>query len=416
LRKAPAGLAESRYRTVSETETVQTLLVAGFPYEVASGRRVEATSLVLATLEDWIGSGLKFCQTPGGERLFDPVEVFNYMKWEGLMGRDGFWARHFIPTARRLAHEFARSNGPLPKPLDEKRFSVRLRRRFNFGRSVLHRNVRMRLPLPLASHARDIEVKPIVPDCMDANLSQSNGRLEFRADMKVPGSLIIGADLSFTTNGIPQLTSDTLPPEQRELYLRPVEGLIRVTPRISTLAETFTGADSSLEVALRAWDFLLDELSCGMVHYDQIDPMAPGDWVLDNSWFDCQLGSSLFIALCRARGIPARLVSGDMLYDFAPGLHYWAEIWKDGMGWLPFDLLCWDLSAGGRDTAWRMHFAGAVDYRMVTQCFPLDFTGSMTVRFPAAWHLLNAPIEGGMAIRFAGLDGEEIYTDEIVIS
>jgi hypothetical protein len=409
-------MAANRYRTIRATEIVKTLLVAGLPYEVASGRRAEATHVVLAALEEWIESGLKYRQTPGGERLFDPVEVFNFMKWEGLNGRDNFWSRHCIPTARKLALEFTGSKGPLSKPLLERRFSVRLRRRFSFGPSLLRRNVRMRLPLPLASHAQDIEVKPIFPEGMGINLAQSNGRLEFKADMKVPGSLLIGADLSFTTNGFPQATPDTLYPEERELFLRPVEGLIRITPRISTLAETFTGADSSLEVAFGAWDFLLDKLNCGMVHYDQVDPTAPGDWVLDNSWFDCQLGSSLFIALCRARGIPSRLVSGDMLYDVAPGPHYWAEIWQDGMGWLPFDLLSWDLSAGGNDSSWRTHFAGSMDYRMVTQCFPLDFTGSMTVRFPAAWHLLTAPIEGGMAIRFADLAGEEIYTDEIVTS
>ena len=406
-------MAADCYRTIREAETAQTLLVAGLPYEVAGGRRIKATRLVLAAMEEWIGSGLKYCLSPEGERLFDPVEVFNYMKWEGLNGRDGFWSRHCIPTARRLAHQYASSAGGLSKPLDKKRFGVRLRRRFSFGDSFLHRNVRLRLPLPLASHAQDIKVEPIFPDCVGTSLSQSNGRLEFKTDVKATGSLVIGADLSFTTNGLPQTASDKLPSEERELYLRPVEGLIRITPRISALAETFGGADSSLEVALSAWDFLLDELSCGMVHYDQIDPMAPGDWVLDNGWFDCQLGSTLFIALCRARGVPCRLVSGDMLYDCAPGHHYWAEIWLDDIGWLPFDLLSWDLSAGGHDTAWRTHFAGAIDHRMVTQCFPLNFTGSMAVRFPVAWHLLTAPIEGGMAIRFERLDGEEIYTDEI---
>jgi hypothetical protein len=135
---------------------------------------------------------------------------------------------------------------------------------------------------------------------------------------------------------------------------------------------------------------------------------------LDNGWYDCQLGSSLFIAICRARGIPARLASGYMLYDLAPGYHYWSEIWQDGHGWLPFDLLCWDLSAGGRDVPWRIHFAGAIDYRMVTQCLPLSFTGPMSVRFPPAWHLLNAPLDRGMIVHFTALDGEPIYSDQIV--
>jgi hypothetical protein len=269
----------------------------------------------------------------------------------------------------------------------------------------------------LASHAQDIQVKPISPDGVAASISQSDGRLEFQTVVNEPTPLEVGAKLDFATNGGEQKNgAERLSAEERELYLRPTEGLIRITPRIAELAATFVSAGGSLDIALKAWDFLLDELSCGMVRYDQVDAQAPGDWVLDNGWYDCQLGSSVFIAICRACGIPARLASGYMLYDLAPGYHYWSEIWQDGAGWQPFDLLCWDLSAGGRDISWRKHFAGAVDYRMVTQCFPLSFTGPMTVRFPSAWHLLNAPIPGGMEILFTALDGSPIYSDRVVSS
>jgi len=395
----------------------QSLLIAALPYELAAGHQVKADNIVRAAMEDWIGSGLKFSRAPGGERLFDPVEVFNHMKWEGLMGRDGFWSRHFIPTARAFTQQSAGVKSRLPKPLEKKRFSVELRRKFSFSNPAPARKLRLRLPLPLPSHAQDIAVRPIPPEGVSANISRSDGRLEFQVEMKEPGSLEIGADLSFTANGAVQDSgAESLTSEERELYLRPAEGLIRTTPRVAELAATFTGADASLDVALNAWNFLLDELSCGMVRYDQVDPQAPGDWALDNGWYDCQLGSSLFIAICRARGIPARLASGYMLYDLAPGYHYWSEIWQDGQGWLPFDLLSWDLSAGGRDAPWRTHFAGAIDYRMVTQCFPLAFTGPMTVRFPPAWHLLNAPIDRGIAIHFTALDGEPIYSDKVTAS
>lgn len=414
MRKQPGALAADRYRTVNEKDMARSLLIAALPYELAAGEQAKADNIVSRALEDWIGSGLKFGRAPGGERLFDPVEVFNHMKWEGLMGRDAFWSRHFIPTARAFTEQSAGVTGRLPRSLEKKRFSVELRRQFGFPNPAPARKLRLRLPLPLPTHAQAIDVRPISPVGVPAGISQTDGRLEFQVEMKEPGSLEIGADLSFTADGAAQSGAAALTSEERELYLRPAEGLIRVSQRIADLAATFSDTDTSLEVASNAWDFLLDELSCGMVRYDQVDPQAPGDWVLDNGWYDCQLGSSLFISICRARGIPARLVSGYMLYDLAPGYHYWSEIWQDGQGWLPFDLLCWDLSAGGRDTPWRTHFAGAVDYRMVTQCLPLAFTGPMSVRFPPAWHLLNAPLDRGMAIHFAALDGEPIYSDQIV--
>jgi hypothetical protein len=106
-------------------------------------------------------------------------------------------------------------------------------------------------------------------------------------------------------------------------------------------------------------------------------------------------------------------MSGHMLYRLAPGFHYWVEAWIDGQGWTPFDFLTWDLSRGGRDADWRAAFVGRIDYRMVTQRFPLAFTGPMSVRFPQAWHLLNAPSQGGMTIRFAGLNGRLIYSDHV---
>jgi len=36
------------------------------------------------------------------------------------------------------------------------------------------------------------------------------------------------------------------------------------------------------------------------------------------------------------------------------------------------------------------------------------------VRFPPAWHLLNAPLDRGMTVHFIALDGEPIYSDQVV--
>lgn len=399
-----------------EVDIVRSLLAAALPYELAAGQQAKAENIVRGALERWIGTGLDFARTTSAERLFDPAEVFNHMKWEGLEGRDEFWEHHFIRTARSLTQQAAGQGKPL-HALPKKTFSVQLRRRFDLRDSASSRKVRLRLPLPLSSHAQDVQVTPISPAGVEANIAQSEGRLEFQFHANAPGPLEIGAHLGFATNGMPlENIGQPLGEGERELYLRPLEGLVRISPRVAELAKSLDGADSSLEVATNALNFLIDGFSCGMVQYDQIDAQAPGDWVLDNGWYDCQLGSSLFISICRARGIPARLASGYMLYDLAPGYHYWPEIWQDGIGWQSFDLLNWDLSAGGRDMPWRTRFAGAIDYRMATQCFPLSFTGSMTVRFPPAWHLLNAPIDGGFAIHFTTLEGDKIYSDEVVIS
>ncbi|MBI4146663.1 transglutaminase domain-containing protein [Candidatus Woesearchaeota archaeon] len=65
-------------------------------------------------------------------------------------------------------------------------------------------------------------------------------------------------------------------------------------------------------------------------------------WVLENKKGVCDEITTLFIALLRALGIPARFVSG-IAYTTSPqfpqgwGAHGWAEVYFPGKGWVPFD-------------------------------------------------------------------------------
>jgi hypothetical protein len=413
----PNRLAEARYRTVEEAEILKTLLIAAQPFELATGHNEAAIAKTLAALERWVNSGLQYAVSVHGTRLFDPVEVTNHMKWLGLQEQDDFWSEHFVRTGRAFARDLLVGQSLSQHfPLPPARFNLTLRRKFDLSRVANRKKLRLRLPLPLTANASEIEVEPQMAERHAYRVSQSDGRLEFQMDASLESSVEIGADIRFTTTGSSSDNqTETLDGEMKSLYLRPNDGLVQLTPRVCELATSLGGDDGTWETALRCWNFVIDELSCGMVRYDQVDSNAPGDWVLESGWYDCQLGSSLFIGMCRSRGIPARLMSGQMLYQLAPGFHYWAEVWMPDRGWLPFDLLSWDLSEGGRDKAWREYFAGKIDYRMVTQCLPLAFTGPMSVRFPAAWHLTNAPSQDGMKINFTELDGHLIYSDEVAV-
>ena len=414
---APDIGAENRYRTASETQIVDMLLVAAFVFELENGQREKAIARVTTALDDWIRLGLGFRMSERGERLFDPVEVVNRMKEAGHQGLDRFWLDHFVATSRAFAREWETSAAASasPRSLDAARFSLTLLRRFNLTGMECGQKLRLRLPLPLTQSSEGVEIEPIVAAELSARVTRSEGRLDFQLAAPSAPVVDIAAVMSFTTNG---RSTDGLQHEPGSdgsgIYVRPADGLIRVTPRVHELARALAGAERrSLALATRFFHYIIDELMCGMVHYDQVNAEAPGDWVLDHGWYDCQLGSALLVSMCRAYGIPARILSGHMLYRLAPGFHYWAEVWIDGQGWTPFDFLTWDLSEAGRNAAWRDHFAGAVDYRMVTQCFPLRFTGPMSVRLPAAWHLLNAPARDGMEISFTDLDGKLLYCDHV---
>lgn len=402
---------------MDEQKIIDILLVAAFVYELKADDRESAVLRIRSALEAWIKLGLGYQVSDRGERMFDPVEVVNRMKWAGYLGLDGFWVNHFVATQRAFFGELEATASPVSRSGERPpmRFSMNFCRIFSLDGIEAGQKLRLRLPLPLSQSSEQIEVEPISSEDLSARILRSEGRLDFQFAAPRRPDVEIAADISFTTDG---RSRDDLPgglvSDKRDIYLRASEGLIRATPRIQALSHTLAGrGHGELETATIFFHYIIDELMCGMVHYDQIDPDAPGDWVLDAGWYDCQLGSALFVSMCRASGIPARILSGHLLYELAPGFHYWAEIWIDELGWTPFDFLTWDLSKGGSDQAWRNSFVGKIDYRMVTQCFPLVFTGPMSVRFPPAWHLINAPSNRGMDISFTGLDGKLIYRDRV---
>src|SRR4029079_17428313 len=76
---------------------------------------------------------------------------------------------------------------------------------------------------------------------------------------------------------------------------------------------------------------------------------------------------SLFIALARARGIPARLQMGYRLQpknvgiEADPGYRCWAEYFLAGYGWVPADIVEADASDAAGRTRW---FSGLTERRI----------------------------------------------------
>jgi hypothetical protein len=406
----PLGVAPADcYRTVAETHVIDMLLLGGWAFEAARGDVVKARSEVHAAIERWIGLGLGF-RSRDGVRYFDPVEVINLMTWAGLSELDPFWSERYVQTGRALVVNSA------PGASVERRVDVLLRRNFNLQQFEAGDLIRLRMPLPLAgTSVTDISLAPLATPAGSADLRVNDGRAEAR--LRVPSTKVteMGMRATFTANRA-QKFDGSLDSTDTALYLRPIEGLIRVSPKVRALADALAGdTRGALETVRCFWTYMMDHLRSGMVHYDQVPDVEGCGWVLDHGWFDCQLGSALLVALCRARQIPARLVGGNLLYPLAPTNHFWAEIWIDDRGWTSFDLLSWTLSGGGRDSEWRDHFFARLDFRMVTQVFPRFFTGPMSIRFPERFQMLQSAFGDGVAITFHGLDGVLIYEDRITL-
>ena len=416
--------ADARYRIVGESRIVELLVLCGWAREVQRGERARAAQAATVALDRWIGAGLPFARSQDGERRFDPAEIINFMKYTALRDGDPFWEERFVATARALTLEFhslESTSGAPPSPasLRGERFSVTLRREFDLGNAQAGARTLLRLPLPLEDHAlRDLRISTLAPPDVDVDFTIEPGRLDARLSA-VPGRAItLGVHVSFTAYPtLPDAPASPLAASEVDLYTRPSEGLIKVSPRIRALAAELAGAERDpWKVVRRFWNFMLDELTIGVLHYDELDPSNPSDRVLETGWFDCQLGSALLIALCRARDIPARMSSGYLLYSANPGQHYWLEIWTDARGWLPIDTISSDLSIRGRDPLWRDYFFGCLDYRMKTQCLPRLFNQNPGMPFPPAWHVLTRAADEGIEIGFFANDsGALVYRDRVSV-
>jgi hypothetical protein len=409
-------------RTVEEARIIEFLLLGGWVDDLRRGGRPAAVEATRAALNRWVEAGLPVAGDDSGVRHYDPVEVLNFMKWAGLHEDDPFWSARYLTTGRgfvlRQDAGWAEAGEPGdPALLPPRQFEVSFQRTFNLASIRPGTSIRLRLPLPLEGTSLD----DLRIDLDDADPSiqfgVTPGRLEARLQAPDMPLQTLGYRASFTARpySVGAGQAAALDAEEAELYTRPVEGFIRVTARVAALAEELAGGLAAPPDAAQAfWDYLTDRMICGAVHYHEIDAGRPMDWLLDHGWYDCEIGAALLVSLCRARGIPARIVSGYMLYKPAPTYHFWAEIWLGR--WVPFDLLSWDLSSGGRDGAWRGIFAGKLDYRMTVQRLPRYFVGPMSVRLPRRWHVLTQALKDGIRMGIHDIDsGALAFSDDISV-
>jgi Transglutaminase-like superfamily len=414
---------EARYRTIDEADIIDLLLYQGWAFEVRAGARAAAEQEARATLDRFVAMGLRHHIAEGGVRRFDPAEVHNLVKWAGMELGEPTWRERYVATTRRLVWEAQLGCGPGDAPstvmLCPQRYAVTLRRTFNLADWCPGERVRLRLPLPLEDAALEhLRIRFLPPLEAAAQPEVAPGRLDTLIEVPAGGEVTMGVKAEFTARlSAAAQTSVALSRREIELYTRPNEGLIKVSERVNALAANLAGSESDpLAIVQRYWAFMLNDLSHGTIHHNELDPARPVDWALEHGWCDCQVGSALLVALCRARGIPSRLVSGYHLYATAPGFHSWLETWVEGVGWAPFDLLSWDLSAGGIDEGWRDYFFGRINHRMAVERPPRLFSGAGSVRLPRAWHLLYALDGLGTAIAFHALEtGALVFRDHIEV-
>lgn len=391
------------YRKLDEATLVEMMVLDGHLFDADID---EARASARAALRRFADAGLGIRRGETG-LLYDPVEVAWFAKQAAQSGQDDYFHAHEVETARRLVSE-----GPdMATGAGSPRISLRYARIFDVTGFDRGTSRRLRMPVPLAGRYAALDIKPELSEETTSH-RLSEGRLEAKVTIGEASHIRVAAriELELAPGAQPPPLTDE---SDRDLYLREQEGMVVITPQVQALADKLAGNSSDENVLRRFWDHLIETMMFCQVHYDQVPANAPLDWILRTRQYDCQLGSSLLVGLCRARGIPARLVGGNFLYRHSPTNHYWAEIWLENEGWFPVDFIGWVLSRGGRDSEWRDRFYGKLDPRLIAECQPRNFVGPLGLMVPDRWTMLRAPLSDGAAVSLATLEGREVYRDEI---
>ena len=125
--------------------------------------------------------------------------------------------------------------------------------------------------------------------------------------------------------------------ETYKKYVEPEELIESNNSGIISLAHNLNNnVDSWHEKAVRIYDFVYRH-----VHYEEQDEERGALWALESGAGDCSEYSYLFVALCRAAGIPARIQAGFAFHRSSETLedgHMWAEYYLENYGWIPVDV------------------------------------------------------------------------------
>lgn len=206
--------------------------------------------------------------------------------------------------------------------------------------------VRCWLPYPRVDIKRQQEVKLISTSEPEYLLSpetcaHSTLYMEKRATMDVP--TVFSETFEYTSYGEwhnlkpedvqPYDTTTTLYKE----YTAEREKHIIFSPRLRELASRLTeGENNPYLKAQRIFRWIDAHFPWASAReYSTIDNIP--EYVLDNGHGDCGQVTLLFVTLCRICGIPAHFQSGFMMHPNAWNLHDWAEVYFEGVGWVPVD-------------------------------------------------------------------------------
>jgi len=193
---------------------------------------------------------------------------------------------------------------------------------------------------------------------------------------QIDGDLAITADIGFKSyeqafNVDPEnvLSYNTTDPEYI-LYTQSVRN-IEISDEIKAKALEVVGDETNpYTQAVMIYNHIITTYPYSYVPHYSLDTIEPktalSTHMFETGHGDCGTQSTLFSAMCRSLGIPARTIGGMQMLGKKPGNHFWAEYYIEGYGWIPCDPTAaedadWVDIDDDRRAEWKEYFAHNLD-------------------------------------------------------
>ena len=257
--------------------------------------------------------------------------------------------------------------------------------------------IRCWLPYPREDNRRQSEVELLSASSADYQIAPKETLhrtlyMEKRAEKNTPTQFSVAYRFTSSAEWF-DLKEEQLRPYHTESdlykkYTAESAAHVLFTPAIRHLSGHIAGnGDSPLQKVRKIFTYINDAYPWASAREYSTVPNIP-EYVIDNRHGDCGMVSLLFITLCRLNGIPAKWQSGFMLHPGGVNLHDWAEVYFEGVGWVPVDQ-SFGIPPFAEDNDSRYFFSNGIDaYRLIVNddfSAPLvpekHFTRSETVDF-----------------------------------
>ena len=148
--------------------------------------------------------------------------------------------------------------------------------------------------------------------------------------------------IRFTFTGyeiISEVNPENIPPydvndPQYKRYTNFERFIESADPKIVDLANQVSGEETNpYRLARKFYDYVIDTAKYKLLG----EGLLGAKYLVNNGVGECGDYASLFIALARAKGIPARPVVGYWAISGVNQTHVWAEFYVQDLGWIPVD-------------------------------------------------------------------------------